>query len=71
MGKKTAFGEADQEDGALDDCLITEVGIDEENHLVGIKFGQPISWFAMPPDQAEQLAQSILKKAAQVRKLMN
>lgn len=39
--------------------LILAVIADSENHLVAIDFGVSLSWFAMTPDQALYVAESL------------
>jgi hypothetical protein len=37
--------------------------IGEEHDNVMVRFGKPISWLAMPPDQAVAMAQLLIAKA--------
>jgi hypothetical protein len=43
------------------------IAIGAEQGNVVIQFGKAVSWLAMPPEQAEQIAHSLLKRAAQVK----
>lgn len=69
---KTKNINIDVTEGHLDDdrgYLMSSVGIDVENNLVGLEFSQTIKWFAMPPEQAEEMANALLDKVKKLREL--
>lgn len=50
--------------GAADDGdLAFAVGPHPEKELVVVDFGKPVEWVAMPPQQAIELAQALIKHA--------
>ena len=56
-------------DGKLNGDDKGEIGIAITEHEgnVLILFGTPISWLALPPEQAEALAREIIKKAREIQ----
>lgn len=53
--------------GATDDGdLAFAVGTHPEKELVCIDFGKPVEWVAMQPQQAIELAQSLIKQARSI-----
>lgn len=52
--------------GDDDGELAFGIGPDETGKLVKIDFGKPVTWTAMPPQQAIELAQLLIKHARAV-----
>jgi len=46
-------------------------GVGFRGDLVIVDFGTPVKWLGIPPDTAIELAESLLKAAAQVRGRFN
>ena len=55
-------------DGTDDGQLVYKVGSDPETGLVKIEFGKPVAWMAMSPQDAVNLAQSLIKHARSISK---
>lgn len=54
---------------ADDGDLAFAIGSHPEKELVCIDFGKPVEWVAMPPQQAIELAQSLIKHARAIAKV--
>ena len=52
-----------------DDGSITfKIGDDPEKNVVAIEFSKPVHWVAMPPQQAIELAQQLIRHARSIAK---
>lgn len=52
-----------------DDGSITfKIGADEEKYVVAIEYSKPVHWVAMPPQQAMEFAQLLIKRARSIAK---
>ena len=49
-----------------DGDLAFTIRSDQDRHLVFLDFGQPVEWVGMPPHQAVELAQTLIKHARAV-----
>jgi len=49
--------------------LAIAIGADEEKGVIVIRFGKPMSWIAMYPDEAVALADDLLNKAHKLSEL--
>ncbi len=53
-----------------EDTLSVAVGYDEDTGIVIINFAKPTNWLGLSPDNAEDLANTILENAAESRKTL-
>ena len=67
-GKATRKWPDGRLDGADDGQLVYVVGADPDTGLVKIDFGKPVKWMAMSPQDAVNLAQSLIKQARSISK---
>lgn len=54
--------------GDDDGQLVFKIGSDPEKELVYLEFPKPVTWTAMPPQQAIELAQLLIRHARGVSK---
>jgi hypothetical protein len=57
------LGQSDE--GALD----MAIAVDPETRTVLVDFGNPVAWFAMPPDKARELGMVLIDRADEADKL--
>lgn len=51
-----------------DGSLTFKIGADQDRRVVAIEFSKPTGWIAMNPQQAVELAQSLIKHARSISK---
>src|SRR5688572_6486095 len=54
--------------GYDDGSLTFKIGADAEKNVVAIEFSKPAHWVAMPPQQAVDLAQQLIRHARSIAK---
>ena len=52
--------------GDDDGSLTFKIGADPEKGIVAIEYSKPTAWVAMPPQQAIELAQALIKHARSI-----
>lgn len=73
LAKKLAGPSTRYPDGKLNDAdegeLQIKIGTDELKTVVIIELGKPVAWIGMPPQQAVELAQTLIKHARAASKV--
>ena len=59
-------------DGKIDDsdegAIEIAIAADPEKGLVAVAFGSPVAWLALPPENARQFGESLIKRANELEK---